>query len=435
MNGFASRIMRKNVLIIDKNLASKELLLELLRQKGFRLFTVSEAARALELLQRENFACIFSDLAGIRSLERMKRQPGTIPLISTENREQKKQRTSIAAVLKHPIQKEDFEAVLREWVFKEETIPMIAESRSMKQVLKRVEKIAQSHSNVFIVGESGTGKEVVAGKIHTLSKRASFPFIKVNCAALPDTLIESEFFGHEKGAFTGAHLKRIGRFERADRGTLLLDEISEIPAPLQAKLLRVVQEQELERLGGTEAFKVDVRLISTSNQNMQEALQQKRFREDLYYRLNVIPIFLPPLRERREDILPLANWFLQQICARNQLAHKTLSSAAQKTLYHYSWPGNVRELRNVIEHSLVMSDAPRIEEVLFDPSSCLKKTGELHHITLKALEKKHILATFKSNHYHQGKAAKELGISVRTLRNKLKLYRNEELFEGGKVGQ
>ncbi|MEM7175810.1 MAG: sigma-54 dependent transcriptional regulator [Chlamydiota bacterium] len=415
-------MMTKSVLIIDKNLAARELLLELLRQKGFRLFTVSEGAGALELLQRENFACIFSDLAGIRSLKRMKRQPEAIPLIALEGGEQKKQQRSVAAALKHPVQKADLEAVLRQWVFREDAVPMIAESRPMKQILKRVEKIAQSHSNVFIIGESGTGKEVVASKIHALSKRAAFPFIKVNCAALPDTLIESEFFGHEKGAFTGAHLKRIGRFERADRGTLLLDEISEIPAALQAKLLRVVQEQELERLGGTEAFKVDVRLISTSNQNMQEALQQKRFREDLYYRLNVIPIFLPPLRERREDILPLANWFLQQICARNQLVDTTFSRAAREKLCQYSWPGNVRELRNVIEHSLVMSNAACIEEVLFDPSAQLKKPSDQQQMTLKALEKKHVLATFKRNNCHQGKTATALGISVRTLRNKLKLY-------------
>ena len=430
-----SQIMRKNVLIIDQNLSSKVLLLDFLRQKSFRLFTVSEGARALELLQCESFVCIFSDLAGIRALDRMKRHPLNVPLISFEEQDQKKQSSLVTATLKYPIQEEDLEAVLLEFVFQEEAVPMLVKSPSMKQVLKRVEKIAQSHSNVFIIGESGTGKEVVASRIHALSKRASFPFVKVNCAALPDTLIESEFFGHEKGAFTGAHVKRIGRFERADRGTLLLDEISEIPALLQAKLLRVVQEQELERLGGVEAFKVDVRLISTSNQNMQEALQQKRFREDLYYRLNVIPIFLPPLRERREDILPLAHWFLEQLCMRNQLAHKTLSSAAQEKLCHYSWPGNVRELRNVIEHSLVMADDVCIKEVLFDPSSQLKKPSESHHITLKALEKKHILATFKRNHCHQAKTARDLGISVRTLRNKFKLYRNEELVKRGKVGQ
>ena len=189
---------------------------------------------------------------------------------------------------------------------------IIAESPLMQKILKDVSTIAKSTSSVFVSGESGTGKEVIAQAIHRLSHRAGQAFIKVNCAAIPASLLESEFFGHEKGAFTGAINRRIGRFELADKGTLLLDEISEIPLELQPKLLRAVQEMEFERVGGTQHITVDVRLISTSNRLMKDAVEQKLFREDLYYRLNVVPIHLPPLRDRREDIIPLAEYFLQQ---------------------------------------------------------------------------------------------------------------------------
>ncbi|MFZ0564767.1 MAG: sigma-54 dependent transcriptional regulator, partial [Chlamydiales bacterium] len=215
--------------------------------------------------------------------------------------------------------------------------------------------------SVLIDGESGTGKEVIAGAIHAHSLRANRPFIRVNCAAIPDTLIESEFFGHEKGAFTGASSKHVGRFELADKGTLLLDEVTEIPITLQPKLLRVIQEQEFERVGGTKPVSVDVRLIATSNRNLKEAISEKIFREDLYYRLNVVPIHLPPLRERREEILPLVHHFLHKFCCKNKQKIKTLTPAAQKKLLEYHWPGNIRELANVIERVVVLDRDPIID--------------------------------------------------------------------------
>ena len=224
---------------------------------------------------------------------------------------------------------------------------LIAESDVMKQILSDVLKIAKSSSSVFISGESGTGKEVIAHAIHQHSHRLLQPFIRVNCAAIPTSLLESEFFGHEKGSFTGAINKKLGRFELADKGTLLLDEVSEIPLELQAKLLRAVQEMEFERVGGIRPIEVDVRLISTSNRSMKEAVEQKLFREDLYYRLNVVPIHIPPLRERKEDILPLAEFFLNRLCVENQKPMKRLSSDAQQKLINYTWPGNIRELANV----------------------------------------------------------------------------------------
>jgi len=304
---------------------------------------------------------------------------------------------------------------------------ILADSLVMQQVLSDITKVAQSNAAVFISGESGTGKEVIAHAIHYQSSRLSQPFIKVNCAAVPETLIESEFFGHEKGSFTGAIEKRIGRFEQAHKGTLLLDEISEIPLGVQAKLLRVVQEQEFERVGGVRPIKVDVRLISTSNRNMKETIEQKLFREDLYFRLNVVPIQLPPLRERKEDILALAEYFLDRFAEENHKRKKTLSLSAQKRLLEYPWPGNIRELANTIERAVVMNSGDIVEadHLRLDPSApALLSVSVVKEITLADLEKQHILETLAACNHNRTRAAKSLDISVRTLRNKLRLYFN-----------
>ena len=304
---------------------------------------------------------------------------------------------------------------------------ILADSLVMRQVLSDITKVAQSNAAVFIIGESGTGKEVIAHAIHYQSSRLSQPFIKVNCAAIPETLIESEFFGHEKGSFTGAIEKRLGRFEQAHKGTLLLDEISEIPLGLQAKLLRVVQEQEFERVGGVRPIKVDVRLISTSNRNRKEMIEPKMFREDLYFRLNVVPIQLPPLRERKEDILALADYFLDRFAEENHKRKKQLSLSAQKCLLEYPWPGNIRELANTIERTVVMNSGDIVEadHLRLDPSSpALLSVPVAKEITLADLEKQHILETLAAYSHNRTRAAKSLGISVRTLRNKLRLYFN-----------
>ncbi|MGC1878099.1 MAG: sigma-54 dependent transcriptional regulator [Rhabdochlamydiaceae bacterium] len=307
----------------------------------------------------------------------------------------------------------------------------IIESDVMKKILSDVGKIAKSSSSVFISGESGTGKEVIAHAIHAQSHRTQQPFIKVNCAAIPTPLLESEFFGHEKGAFTGAMNKKLGRFELADKGTLLLDEISEIPLELQSKLLRAVQEMEFERVGGVRPVQVDVRLISTSNRSMKEAVEQKLFREDLYYRLNVVPIHIPPLRDRKEDILPLAEFFLERLCKENQKPIKQLSNDAKQKLIDYHWPGNIRELANVIERTIVMNTTDTLEayQLLIELSCPIKEplispypTG----ITLAELEKRFILETLGREKNNRTKAAVALGISTRTLRNKLHAYKAEQ---------
>jgi two-component system response regulator AtoC len=304
---------------------------------------------------------------------------------------------------------------------------LIAESEPMKKILSDVSKIAISSSSVFISGESGTGKEMIAHAIHTQSHRASQPFIKVNCAAIPTTLLESEFFGHEKGAFTGALNRKLGRFELAHKGTLLLDEITEIPLELQAKLLRAVQEMEIERLGSIRSIPIDVRLISTTNRSMKEAIEQKIFREDLYYRLNVVPIHIPPLRERREDILPLAEFFLNSLCEKNRKIPKNFSPSAQQKLLEHHWPGNIRELANVIERTVVMHpfetiEAPHLYIDLSCPVSFQQSSSLPIGLTLAELEKRLIFETLAHEGNNRTKTAQVLGISIRTLRNKLHSY-------------
>lgn len=294
----------------------------------------------------------------------------------------------------------------------------------MKKILHDLEKISKSNASVFITGESGTGKEVIGSAIHQLSHRVGNPFIKVNCAAIPETLIESEFFGHERGAFTGALQRKTGRFELADRGTLLLDEVTEIPLVLQAKLLRAIQEQEFERVGGMRPLKVNIRFLATSNRNMQEAIENKIFREDLFYRLNVVPIHIPPLRERVEDILPLAEYFLQRYCSENRKSPKHFTPEAIQKLQSYSWPGNVRELGNIIERTVVLDFDSAIDanHLYIETRPQVEKTSFPVGISLHEMEKRLILETLEVHHRNRSKTAAILGISVRTLRNKLHEY-------------
>jgi len=268
------------------------------------------------------------------------------------------------------------------------------------------------------------GKELVARAIHYHSPRKDKPFVKVNCAALPEDLLESELFGHERGAFTGAVSKREGRFELADRGTLLLDEISETSPAFQAKLLRVLQEQEFERVGGSKTIKVDVRVIATTNKDPKQAIREGKFREDLYYRLNVLPIYLPPLRERKEDIPLLVQHFLEKYSRQNGLRIKSLSKNCLDVMMQYEWPGNVRELENVIERAVVMSEGETIFPENISLSSPVQKTSLSfpEEITLEEMEKRLILHTLQRTGGNRTEAAKILGISVRTVRNKLKKY-------------
>ena len=303
---------------------------------------------------------------------------------------------------------------------------IIGKSPQIRKVFEIIDSIADSKSSVLITGESGTGKELIARAIHYNSPRKNQPFVAVNCAVLPENLMESELFGHEKGAFTGAIKKTTGKFELAHQGTLLLDEISEIPPALQAKLLRVLQEREFERVGSGETIQVDVRIISTSNQNLPELIQEGKFREDLYFRLNVLPINIPPLRERKEDIIILAEYFLDKYKKENNRDIKGISEKVFQIFMEYHWPGNVRELENYIERAVVTSKGELLTPEDF-PKELLFKADLITPqfeagMTIDEAEKALILKTLETCSGNKTKAAKTLGVSVRTLRNKLNEY-------------
>lgn len=352
---------------------------------------------------------------------------------------------------------------------------MIANDPSMKSVMQLAAKVAPSEATILITGESGTGKEVMSTYIHTNSKRAEKNFIALNCAAIPENLLESELFGHEKGAFTGANARRVGKFEEAHGGTLLLDEISEMHPLLQAKLLRAIQEKEITRVGSNDAVKVDVRLIATSNRNLEESVKRGEFREDLYFRLNVVNIALPPLRERKSDIIPLAQFFTDKYAELNGVAKKKLSAASQEKLVNHSWRGNIRELENTMHRAVLMSIEDELEPGAIniqaqmagapqaaaptsapDPAgvssagaqnsvsaddmpsdvranvdnavAALQNSGAVQSLvgkTIAEVEKDMIINTLEHCLGNRTHAANILGISIRTLRNKLNQYRDD----------
>lgn len=295
----------------------------------------------------------------------------------------------------------------------------------MKKIFAVAESVATSRASVLITGESGTGKELLARYIHARSPRALRRFVAINCAAVPEGLLESELFGFEKGAFTGADQRKLGKFEQAHESTFLLDEISEMSLPLQAKLLRVLQEGEVERLGGSQPIKVNVRIVATTNRDLETMVRNGQFREDLFYRLNVIPLQVPPLRLRPADIELLAKHFVDTSCAENQLPSKLLSDAALDRLKKYPWPGNVRELQNVIERSVLLASGQAIEadQILLSEITGPAEKSLAPGMTVVEAEKLLIMKTLEFTGQNRTKAAEMLGISIRTLRNKLNEYR------------
>jgi DNA-binding NtrC family response regulator len=313
----------------------------------------------------------------------------------------------------------------------EESHTVIARDTAMTAVLELAEQVAYSDASILITGESGTGKEVLARFVHRKSRRAEQALISVNCAAIPENLLESELFGHEKGAFTGAVSRRIGKFEEANGGTLLLDEISEMHPRLQAKLLRAIQEREIDRVGGTQPVKVDIRLIATSNRDLEEAVRKGDFREDLYFRLNVINLRLPALRDRPRDIEPLAAHFAKKYAQANGLPERPLSESLRQALVRHAWRGNVRELENTMHRAVLLARGEEIgaEAILqaSPKSASAGSTGGLVGRTVAEVERDLILETLQHCLGNRTHAANILGISIRTLRNKLQQYRQEGL--------
>jgi chemotaxis protein methyltransferase CheR len=298
---------------------------------------------------------------------------------------------------------------------------IIGQSDGLNYVLYKVEQIASSDTTVLVLGETGTGKELVARAIHGLSPRKDRALVKVNCATLPSNLIESELFGHEKGSFTGAHARQLGRFEVADGATLFLDEIGELPQELQPKLLRVIQDGEFERLGNSGTIKVDVRVIAATNRNLEEEVRRGRFREDLWYRLNIFPVTVPPLRERMEDIALLVDFFVDKISKRLGKSIESIPTSVMNTLQDYQWPGNVRELENVLERAVINSSGPklRLMDELKKPHKDLATTQK----TMEEVERDHIVRVLEQTHWKvsgQNGAAKILGLNRSTLRARIR---------------
>jgi DNA-binding NtrC family response regulator len=311
---------------------------------------------------------------------------------------------------------------------------IIGKSAGIVGVAQKVQKVAQAKTTVLLLGESGTGKELFARAIHNLSPRAAFPFVPINCAAIPRELIESELFGHEKGSFTGAEAKKIGKFELADKGTIFLDEITEIDLSLQAKLLRAIQEGEIERVGGLKSVQIDVRIVAASNRDMERAIEEKRLREDLFYRLNVFPVTIPPLRERKEDIPLLVEFFIQKYCNELKTPLKGISNEALGMLLNYPWKGNVRELENCIERSIILCDGQTIlpehitlnEKVLFESTfRNLPMHGTLEETVKEATriaETQRIIGALRETGGNKTRASELLRVSYKTLLTKIKDY-------------
>ena len=447
----------RKVLVVDDEPLMRDFVGETLLRMGCEVKFAQEGLAAIRMLENENFDLVFSDmklpkLSGLEVLKSAKEiHPETEVVIMTAygtiETAIEAMKSGASDYLLKPFTPEQVELLVEkissnaslkaenEYLRREINEnygfgEIIGQSEPLQEIYGIIRKVAESKASVLISGETGTGKELIARAIHYNSDRKNKPFVKFNCAALPENLIESELFGHEKGAFTGANILRQGRFELADGGTIFLDEISEIDISLQPKLLRVLQEREFERVGSARSIKVDVRILASTNRNLKEEIEKGTFREDLYYRLNVVPVHLPPLRERKGDVLLLSEKFLKRFSQENKKQLKTFSKEALSLLEQYSWPGNVRELENIIERAVVMDRsniieprdlgiAPEIQYVSAPQFQTEKNPGVQ---TLAEMEKEMIVNTL--NHYqgNRTKTADVLGISIRTLRNKLHEY-------------
>jgi DNA-binding NtrC family response regulator len=450
----------KRILVVDDEEIIRDLLKETFNRKGYDVATVDKGKEALVLLDEQRFDLVVTDLrlpdiSGMRILSEAKKKMPDLGIImitgygSIKNAVKAMKQGAFDYITK-PFDLDEIEMVVDKF-FKYQNLVdenqylrseldkkfsfsnIVGTSAPMQKVFDAIRMVAKSKATVLIQGASGTGKELVARAIHYNSDRRAGPFVTTNCAAMPEGLVESELFGHEKGAFTGAYRMAKGRFETADGGTLLMDEVSEIGLNLQAKLLRVLQEREIERVGGGKPISVDVRIIATTNRDLKKEVQEGRFREDLFYRLNVVPIYLPQLSERREDIPLLIQHFVKHFSAENGKLIKGIAEPAMAMLSQRDWPGNVREIENSIERAVVMC-GPDVdilnaqhfyfgEPIQFDT----RQTSDNPSMTLRDVEKNLILKTLQETNDNRTKTADVLGISVRTLRNKLNEYRKEGL--------
>lgn len=427
------------ILVVEDDAALLEALVDTLTLAGYRVDSAISAEAALAALRREMPGMVLSDVqmpgmdghALLRSIKAV--SPGLPVVLMTAygqiDKAVEAMRDGASDYLPKPFEPDRLLAIVARYLrFVQDPVggAMVAEDPASKTVLDLARRVAATDATVLLTGESGVGKEVYARYIHGHSNRAKGPFVAVNCAAIPENLLEATLFGYEKGAFTGAASSQPGKFEQAQGSTLLLDEITEVPLHLQAKLLRVLQEREAERVGGRSPIRLDVRIIAASNRDLGEAVRQGRFRDDLYYRLNVFPLEIPPLRDRPKDILPLARHFLERFAGTVGKHEMRLSSAAQAELTAYDWPGNIRELGNVVQRAMILAPSAEIgPEHLLLPKSSPRPEIEMEGKAIKDVERDMILQTLERCGGSRKQAAEELGISERTLRYKLQRYRAE----------
>jgi DNA-binding NtrC family response regulator len=446
----------ERVLIVEDDRATRVGLAELVRTWGFTTDTAADGEEALQKITSFRPAIVVTDLVmprmgGLDLLRAIQEQGGDIATLlltaqGTVDTAVEAMKAGAYDYLTKPVDPTRLRILLERSAERQETLrevkalrrhlrehgaygSIVGNSPEMRKIYQVVEQAAPTSASVLITGESGTGKELVAQTIHQLSPRAAFPYVPINCAAIPETLLESEIFGHEKGAFTGAFERRQGCFELADRGTLFLDEIAEMTPQTQVKLLRVLQERKFRRLGGRHEQSVDVRIIAATNADPEEAVKNGKLREDLFYRLNVFAIHLPPLRERKQDLPLLIQSFLGEFNARNGKSVAGLDHQAMRILEGYAWPGNVRELRNVIERATILARGELIEPSQLPPT--LFESGAKSALTLSLApgvtvdeaERRLILMTLQHTHDNKTKAAEILGISLKTLHNKLNKLR------------
>jgi len=447
----------QNILVIDDESIQREILAGYLKKKGYKIFSASSGEEGITIVKNNLIDIVLSDFkmpdkTGFEVLEEIKLLNPEINFImitayGTIQNAVQAMKTGAYDYLSKPVDLDELDLML-ERIFEHQKLKsenvylktqlqekykissLITHSPKIEEVLSIAARVAGSKATVLITGENGTGKEVLAKAIHYISPRKDGPFVPVNIPALSESLLESELFGHEKGAFTGAEKMRIGRFETADKGTIFLDEIGDIPLSIQVKLLRVLQEHQIERVGGTSHLEIDVRIIAATNQNLEKKILDGTFREDLFYRLNIVAVKIPPLRDRREDILPLTEYFMEKYRVENNKEKFELSKETADILLKYNYPGNVRELENIIERAVVLargnfitqSDLPgNVRGYLPEFELPQPGSGELNE-QVEALEKRLIFDALKESKGNQTKAGKLLGITERNLRYKLKKY-------------
>jgi DNA-binding NtrC family response regulator len=456
------------LLIVDDDQSMRAALYESLSSCGYEVETAENGADALVKFKEGQFAGVVTDMrmpkmSGMDVLRGVKKISPLTPVIlitayGTVNTAVEAMKEGASEFIMKPFSLDDLEFAVKNVLAASSQLKadedesaadgniysikeIITGDKKILAIIEMLRNVAKSKSSILIQGESGTGKELFARYVYQYSRRRNMPFVAVNCAAIPSQLLESEMFGFEKGAFTGAAMRKLGKFEMANGGTLLLDEISEMDVQLQAKLLRVIQEAEVDRLGGRDPVPIDIRLIATTNADLQYRIIQKTFRSDLYYRLNVIPVIIPPLRERNGDVILLAEHFIKKYSQVNEKKMMGLTDEAKAKLNHYSWPGNVRELENVIERAVLICNQVSIdaENIFLDNFSCdtIVKNDKMNDIKIEAdnteeiekaettlydMEKNMIFDTLSKVKWNKTKASKILGISVRTMRNKLHEY-------------